>query len=79
MSNELHVLARVSSLLREMMAIRGTRYCDLPVPKATLSYGLNGRNIRIATLVRIADALGCDVVIHLRERPRQKGTPRVTT
>lgn len=77
MSKEQVVLTRVASLLREMMAIRGTRYCDLPVPNATLSYVLNGRNIRIATLVKIADALGCDVVIHLRERPRQKGTPHV--
>lgn len=78
--SELRVLERVSDLIREMMEEKGLRYEDLPIVRSTLARGLSAGNIRMATLVRIADALECDVILNFRQRPaardvQRKGAP----
>lgn len=61
--------ARVAALIRETMALKGVRYCDLPIAGTTLNRSLKGGNIKLTTLEHLADLLGCDVVIHFRQRP----------
>lgn len=68
-------LVRVTSLIREVMASKGVRYCDLPIATATLNRSLQTPGkIKLSTLIRIADMLGCDVVINFRERPTKGAT-----
>lgn len=68
-------LARVTSLIRETMSLRGVRYCDLSVSGQTLARSLKRPGaIKLSTLVHIADLLGCDVVINFRERPAKGAT-----
>lgn len=64
------VCRQIAHHVKEVMQTRFLRWVDVSVPRASLARCLRGgHNIHLATLIAVADALGCDVIIHLRVRP----------
>ncbi len=76
--SETRVLARVTRLVRETMELRGVGYDELEegLARSTITRCIKTGNIRLTTLALVADLLGCDVVIHFRERPAQNVLPQ---
>ena len=60
---------RVARLVREALDERGMTYEQTGLSSTTLSVLISGKSdVRLCTLVRVAEALNYDVVINLRER-----------
>jgi hypothetical protein len=60
---------RVSSLVTEILTGQNKALTTISIPQRTLSRVVSGReDYLLTTLVDVADALGCDVVINLRVR-----------
>jgi hypothetical protein len=61
-------LARIWALVDEALEVSSIRHQDLPVDRMTLYHLRKGRDVRLSTVVKIADACGFDVVINFRQR-----------
>lgn len=71
--SQTRALARVTRVVREMMDYRGVGYDELEqqgMARSTLTRCLKTGNVRLTTLATVADFLDCDVIVHLRVRPR---------
>jgi hypothetical protein len=68
MPSDPKALRRVASLIQELIETRGVALCELPFARSVLRRAVTDGKIRLTTLVRIADALDADVVVHLRMR-----------
>lgn len=68
-ASEAAVLKRIGEKIQEIMMEKGLRYDDVHIARTSLSRTLRGGNIQLSTLVRIADCLEADVVVHFRLRP----------
>ncbi len=68
-ASELAVRARIASLVRELLNERSLTYAQTGIPEQRLSAVIHCKvDLKLSTLVRVAEALDCDVVINLRER-----------
>ncbi len=66
---ESDIRRRVATLVREALDERGLTYDQTGLSTTTLSVLIGGKSdVRLCTLARVADALGYDVIINLRER-----------
>lgn len=63
------VHVRVAALITEILNLRGSPLTTVAIPASTLSRVSGGRrDYLLSTLIEVADAIGYDVVVHLRER-----------
>lgn len=63
------VHARVANLVTELLMKRAQTLNTIGVPQNTLTRVAGGKaDYLVSTLVEVADALGCDVVVNFRER-----------
>jgi transcriptional regulator with XRE-family HTH domain len=72
--------ARIAGQLAEQRKARGLSQAELAELTGTTQSAIarlesGGRPPRIDTLLRIAEALDCELVVHLRPRTRPKGAP----
>lgn len=60
---------RIATLVSEIMNDRALTYADVGLRGSTLGAILHEKSdFKSSTLVRLADALNCDVVVNFRER-----------
>jgi transcriptional regulator with XRE-family HTH domain len=72
--------ARIAGQVAEQRKARGLSQAELAELTGTTQSAIarlesGGRPPRIDTLLRIAEALDCELVVHLRPRTRPKGAP----
>lgn len=66
------VVRQVAIRVREILQTKFLRWEDVSCARPSLARALSGRhNLKVSTLVAIADALGYQVTIHFREKPRE--------
>ncbi len=69
-SSERRVRERVASLVRELLDEKELTYRETGLPSPFLWKVLcdTEHDLRLTTVVKVAEALNCDVVIHFRQR-----------
>ncbi len=61
---------RVRTLIAQMIEVRTVRRKDVPVPARTLTRALSRGNITLKLFATIADSLGYELVINVREKKK---------